>query len=206
MHLSVNRLYKLLFIFVFLFFFFVEACPRTFHCTFMRLVGCRLHNAAISTEPEVLQLIFFFSFSHPASSHFGKFSVKGLFLDSRSRMRWGGCRLARMSLWISALLCSVQNSWSLAVWVRLPVQSLFLKCLLSGSATVVYGAGGSVLGLCAVIHLWCPRALKHSPNWSTQWAIFIKPSGITIVALKICATVIEFIHLPGVVITLTKPH
>lgn len=89
------------------------------------------------------------------------------------------------------------------MWVRLAVQRLFLNvCLGEGRRRFVEleEPCRSVLCFCAVIRLWCPRALRHSPNGSTLCAIFIKPSGITIVVREICSTVIEFTHLPGLLL------
>lgn len=116
-------------------------------------------------------------------------------------MRYGGCGLAWMSLWISILLRSMKNSWFSAVWVRLAAGKLNV-CSGEGRRWFVAPEEPcrSVLCFCAVIRLWCPRALKHSPNGSTLRARFIKPSSVTIVVLKICSTVIEFIHLPGLLL------
>lgn len=115
-------------------------------------------------------------------------------------MRWSGCGLVWMSLWIYVLLCSVKKK---VVWVRLAVQRLFLN-VCSGEGRRWFmeleKPCGSVLCMCAGIYCWCPGALKYSPNGSTLCAIFMKPSRITIVVFKICSMVIEFIHLPGLLL------
>lgn len=88
-------------------------------------------------------------------------------------MRWGGCGLAWMSLYISVWLCSMRK-----ILIRGSVgEAGSSECLLRGRTGVVYGAMWKCIMFLCICY---PRALKLHRMEVT----FTEPSGTTAVVLK----------------------